>query len=100
MDALVRALNALVTFCREPGDEALLAIIPWVVPGEGVAIEPIRLLDGIDPSGRQLRWGVPAARCVGKDRVLAVPRVEHSPTRRPMPPAEPDADTVRRPSAA
>lgn len=80
MDALVRALNALVTFCRDPSDEGLLSVIPSVVPVEGVAIEPIRDLDGIDPTGRQLRWGTPAARCVGKSWVLAVPRVEHAPT--------------------
>jgi hypothetical protein len=80
MDALVRALNALVAICRDPDDETLLAVIPSVVPVEGVAIEPIAELDGIDPSGRQLRWGTPAARCVEKSWILAVPRVEHAPT--------------------
>ena len=80
MDALVRTLSALVTFVRDPRDDALLAMIPSIVSVEAVAIERIDDLDEVDPSGRQLRWGTPAARSVGGQWVLAVPRVERTPT--------------------
>lgn len=80
MDALVRALTALVSFVRDATDAALLDIVPSVVLVESAAIERIDDLDDIDPGGRQLRWGTPAARSVGASWVLAVPRVERTPT--------------------
>lgn len=80
MDALVRALTALVSFVRDATDVALLDIVPSVVLVESAAIERIDDLDDIDPGGRQLRWGTPAARSVGASWVLAVPRVERTPT--------------------
>ena len=80
MDALVRALTSLVTFVREGDDDALLAVVPSMVPVQSAAIERIDDLDAIDPSGRQLRWGTPAARSVDGSWVLAVPRVERTPT--------------------
>ena len=80
MDALVRALTSLVTFVRDAGDASLLAVVPTIVPTEAAAIERIDDLDEIDPSGRQLRWGTPAARAVGRSWVLAVPRVDRTPT--------------------
>lgn len=80
MDALVRALNALVMFVRDADDEALVAVVPSVVPVDAATIERIDALDDIDPSGRQLRWGTPAARCVEQSWMLAVPRVDRTPT--------------------
>jgi len=80
MDTLVRALNALLIFVRAPDDDALTAVVPSVVPVDSAAIERIDALDDIDPSGRQLRWGTPAARCVENSWVLAVPRVDRTPT--------------------
>ena len=80
MDALVRALTALVSFVRDATDAALLDIVPSVVLVESAAIERIDDLDDIDPGGRQLRWGTPAARSVGASWVLVVPRVERTPT--------------------
>ena len=80
MDALVRALTSLVTFVRDSSDQSLLDVIPSIVPIEAAAIERIDDLDEVDPSGRQLRWGTPAARAVGTSWVLAVPRVYRTPT--------------------
>lgn len=68
MDALVRSLTAL------------LAVIPDVVPVESATIQRIDDLDDVDPAGRQLRWGTPAARCVDRSWLLAVPRVDRTPT--------------------
>ena len=80
MDALVRALSSLVLFVRDASDDALLAVVPSIVPVESAALERIDDLDEIDPSGRQLRWGTPAARSTAEAWVLAVPRVERTPT--------------------
>ena len=80
MDALVRALTSLVTFVRDSSDRSLLDVIPSIVPIEAAAIERIDDLDEIDPGGRQLRWGTPTARSVGTSWVLAVPRVDRTPT--------------------
>jgi hypothetical protein len=80
MDALVRALTSLLTFVHDTGDDALLSVVPSVVPVESATIERIDDLDDIDPSGRQLRWGTPAARAVERTWVLAVPRMDRTPT--------------------
>lgn len=80
MDALVRALTSLASLVRDAGDEALLAVVPSIVPIESAAIGRIDDLEEIDPSGRQLRWGTPAARTIAKAWVLAVPRVDRTPT--------------------
>jgi hypothetical protein len=80
MDALVRALTSLVTFVRDSSDQSLLDVVPAIVPIESAAIERIDDLDDVDPSGRRLRWGTPAARSAGSSWVLAVPRVDRTPT--------------------
>ena len=74
MDALVRALTALVAFVRDSSDASLTAVVPSVVPVESAAIERIADLDAVDPGGHQLRSGTPAARATGGAWVLAVPR--------------------------
>lgn len=80
MDALVRSLTALLSFVHDASDDALLAVISDVVPVETAAIERIDDLGDVDPGGRQLRWGTPAARCVDRSWLLAVPRVDRTPT--------------------
>ena len=80
MDALVRALTSLVTVVRDAGEEALLAAVPAIVPADSATLERIDDLDEVDPGGRQLRWGTPAARSLGTAWALAVPRVERTPT--------------------
>ena len=80
MDALVRALTSLTAFVGDAGDASLLDVVPSIVSVESAAIERIDQLDEIDPSGRQLRWGIPAARSIDGSWLLAVPRVERTPT--------------------
>jgi ACT domain-containing protein len=80
LDALVRALTSLVTFVRDASDDGLLDVVSSVVSVESAAIVHIDDLDDVDPSGRQLRWGTPAARCVDRSWMLAVPRVDRTPT--------------------
>ena len=79
MDALARALTSVASFASDASDDALLAVIASVVPIESAAIEPMEHLDEIDPGGRQLRTGTPAARSIGRLWVLAIPRGERTP---------------------
>ena len=78
MDALARALTSVASFARDASDDALIVLIPSIVPIESASIEPVENLDEVDPGGRQLRTGTPAARSIGGSWVLAVPRVEQT----------------------
>ena len=79
MDALVRALSALLTFVHDPSDQRLIAAVPSIVTVDAAGIERIDDLGDVDPSGRQLRSGTPAARATEAGWVLAVPRLERTP---------------------
>lgn len=77
MDALARVLTSLVNFVREPrSDESLLSAITSIVSVEAADIVSIGDLQQVDPGGRQLSCGTPAARTLDGSWVLAVPRCD------------------------